>query len=47
MAEKLGLAVVAEGVENAQDLNWLTENGCNLAQEFFLARPAAWSDLEL
>ncbi|MCF8036266.1 MAG: EAL domain-containing protein [Desulfobacteraceae bacterium] len=47
MAEKLGLAVVAEGVENAQDLKWLTENGCGLAQGFFLARPAAWPDLDL
>jgi len=39
MAKGLGLAVVAEGVEHREQLDFLTEQGCALAQGFFLARP--------
>src|SRR5262245_23922023 len=39
MAEKLGLTVVAEGVETRQDWNLLTELGCHKAQGYFIAKP--------
>ncbi|WMC11266.1 EAL domain-containing response regulator [Oceanimonas pelagia] len=39
MAKDLGMTVVAEGVENIDDLNLLKSTGCNFAQGFLLARP--------
>lgn len=39
MARVLGLDVVAEGVETAQQADWLTANGCDLMQGFYFSRP--------
>ena len=49
-AHAFGLPVVAEGVENAEQLDVLRSLGCEMAQGFFLARPmdavtaAQWQD---
>ena len=39
MAHKLGLKVVAEGVETRADWNQLKRIGCSLAQGYFIAKP--------
>jgi diguanylate cyclase (GGDEF)-like protein len=39
MARALGLAIVAEGVENAGQLAYVAELDCDYVQGFFLARP--------
>lgn len=39
MAHALGKRVVAEGIETADQLNFLRERSCDIAQGFFLARP--------
>ena len=50
LARSLGMRVVAEGVESAEDWQQLSEFGCDVAQGFYLGRPmpagelAAWLD---
>ena len=39
MAKGFDLKVVAEGVENIEQLNFLAQQGCDLAQGYLLARP--------
>lgn len=39
MAKSLRLNVIAEGVETAEQLNYLTENGCNEVQGYFTGKP--------
>ncbi|GAB6140282.1 hypothetical protein JCM14076_10110 [Methylosoma difficile] len=39
MAHGLGLEVIAEGVETAEHVDFLTQEGCNLLQGYFLAKP--------
>ncbi len=41
MAHSLGLQVVAEGVETAEQLSMLRTLGCHYAQGYYLARPLA------
>jgi EAL domain-containing protein (putative c-di-GMP-specific phosphodiesterase class I) len=41
LAHDLGIRVVAEGVETAEDLVWLQSCGADFVQGFLLARPAA------
>jgi diguanylate cyclase (GGDEF)-like protein/PAS domain S-box-containing protein len=41
MAHGLGMRVIAEGVETEEQLAWLRAHGCDEAQGFLLARPAA------
>jgi diguanylate cyclase (GGDEF)-like protein len=47
LAHALGLHVVAEGVEEASTLETLTSLGCDLAQGYYIGRPAAASELLL
>lgn len=39
MAHSLGLQVIAEGVEEAEQLNFLENNDCDYAQGYFFSRP--------
>lgn len=39
LSKDMGMLVVAEGVENAEERDTLIELGCDLLQGFFLARP--------
>ncbi|MCX7622098.1 MAG: EAL domain-containing protein, partial [Acidimicrobiales bacterium] len=39
LAHRLGLRVVAEGVENADTVAWLASIGCDAFQGYFLTRP--------
>ncbi|WOD39061.1 EAL domain-containing response regulator [Nodosilinea sp. E11] len=41
LGHSLGLRCTAEGVEDAQTLDYLTEIGCDLAQGYHIARPMA------
>ena len=43
LARSLNLKVMAEGVENAEQMHFLTARNCSEAQGFFLARPMAAS----
>ena len=45
LAHTLGMVVVAEGVETAEQLRQLTDLGVDLAQGFFLGRPMPAQDL--
>ena len=39
MAKSLDLKVVGEGIENAEQLTFLTKLGVNIGQGYFLGRP--------
>ncbi|CAA0102857.1 Phytochrome-like protein cph2 [Halioglobus japonicus] len=39
MANQLDMEVVAEGVEDRADWDWLQKMGCDVAQGYFIARP--------
>ncbi|WP_070969624.1 EAL domain-containing protein [Vibrio sonorensis] len=39
LAEKLGVSIVAEGVEEQQDWDRAVEHGCSLVQGYFIAKP--------
>lgn len=39
LAQKLGLEVVAEGVETAEQLEFLCNHGCDLVQGFYMSKP--------
>ncbi|SDH64184.1 EAL domain-containing protein [Roseospirillum parvum] len=41
LAHDLGIRIVAEGIERAEDLAWLKASGADFVQGFLLARPAA------
>jgi diguanylate cyclase (GGDEF)-like protein/PAS domain S-box-containing protein len=45
LAHALGLRVVAEGVETADQLRWLKEHGCDLAQGGYLFKPLAEGEI--
>jgi EAL domain-containing protein (putative c-di-GMP-specific phosphodiesterase class I) len=40
-AHQLGILVIAEGIETAEELQIVRELGVDLGQGYFLARPAA------
>lgn len=46
MAHRLGLQVVAEGVETAEQRDWLKAMGCDFAQGFFFAEPVPAPEFE-
>ena len=39
MAHSLGMAVVAEGVESEEQLQYLNEQGCDIIQGFYISKP--------
>ncbi|MDF3931071.1 putative bifunctional diguanylate cyclase/phosphodiesterase [Pseudomonas citronellolis] len=39
IGDSLGIPIVAEGVETAEQLAWLHDNGCRLMQGYFTGRP--------
>ena len=41
LGHQLGLLVIAEGVEDADALDYLVDTGCDFAQGYFIARPMA------
>jgi sensor c-di-GMP phosphodiesterase-like protein len=45
LGRSLGLTVVAEGVENQEQLDFLAAEGCHGAQGFLLAPPLPASDM--
>jgi EAL domain-containing protein (putative c-di-GMP-specific phosphodiesterase class I) len=45
MARELGMKVVAEGVENQEDWDFLRNSGCDVAQGYFIAKPMAAEEL--
>jgi diguanylate cyclase (GGDEF)-like protein/PAS domain S-box-containing protein len=46
MAHKLGLKVIAEGVETAEQRDWLRTAGCDYAQGYFFSQPVSSRDFE-
>ncbi|MES2582460.1 MAG: EAL domain-containing response regulator [Pseudomonadota bacterium] len=45
LAKELGMEVVAEGVEDQADWDFLQKTGCDLAQGYFIARPMPGEDV--
>jgi EAL domain-containing protein (putative c-di-GMP-specific phosphodiesterase class I) len=46
LADKLSMAVIAEGIEQPEQLDLLRGLGCGMGQGYLLARPAPASVLE-
>ncbi len=46
MAQPLGLEVVAEGVETPQQMEYLRERGCDIAQGYFFTQPLTAEQFE-
>jgi EAL domain-containing protein (putative c-di-GMP-specific phosphodiesterase class I)/GGDEF domain-containing protein len=45
LGEGLGLKVLAEGTERAEEVSWLNRAGCNLFQGYYFARPVPADDM--
>ncbi|WP_016952277.1 bifunctional diguanylate cyclase/phosphodiesterase [Anabaena sp. PCC 7108] len=46
LSNQLGLAVVAEGIETPQQLQWLQQLGCELGQGYLFSPPLASQEIE-
>jgi EAL domain-containing protein (putative c-di-GMP-specific phosphodiesterase class I) len=46
MAHKLGIKVIAEGIETQQQLTALTAAGCDLGQGYLFSKPISAEELE-
>ena len=47
MTQQLGMGIIAEGVENTEQLDILKEFGCDVVQGYFFYRPMSISDFDL
>ena len=45
MSHSLGLVVVGEGVENADQLEFLRDHGCDSVQGYYLSKPMSADDV--
>jgi diguanylate cyclase (GGDEF)-like protein len=45
LSHALGLSVVAEGVETAEELDWLRAHGCDVAQGYRISKPIMAAEL--
>ena len=45
LAKQLGMDIVAEGVEDRNDWDFLRRTGCGMAQGYFIARPMPAEEL--
>ena len=45
LAKQLGMSVVAEGVEDQADWDFIRKTGCDIAQGYFIAKPMPAADL--
>lgn len=45
LGKQLGMSVVAEGVEDKADWDFISESGCDVAQGYFIAKPMPAADL--
>ena len=46
MADNLGLSVIAEGIENEEQVKFLQERGCHIAQGFLYSKPLSAENCE-
>jgi len=46
LAKQLRMTVISEGVENKEQVDYLTETGCDMFQGYYFARPVAVSEFE-
>lgn len=46
MAKNLRLDIIAEGVETAEQRDFLLKNGCTAFQGYFFGKPISWSEFE-
>lgn len=44
LSKKLGLSVIAEGIETLQQLEWLKQLGCDFGQGYFFSKPLPASE---
>lgn len=46
MAQRMGLSIIAEGVETKEHVDFLQQNGCELMQGYYFSRPLPASQIE-
>ncbi|MGS0680564.1 putative bifunctional diguanylate cyclase/phosphodiesterase [Shewanella sp. 125m-7] len=46
LGKQLNLNIVAEGIENEQQLQWLQERGCQIGQGFYFSKPLPIAEFE-
>lgn len=46
LAHNLNIRVVAEGVETKEQVDFLTENGCDILQSYYFSKPLTNKQLE-
>ncbi len=46
LGRQLNLTIVAEGIENEEQLQWLKDNQCEVGQGFFFSKPLPLDEFE-